>query len=1057
MEPAILLGLFTFFAIYGLWHPIPLTTVGPYSPLPVRIAGTIQLTATTNSALSLFRNVMWPVRNSTSFLDHSLNGSTLILQKPLEDFLLGWEHKLEEHMGKYTDIPIPTVTTCTPTPTLKSTVTNTVWPEYYTTHPEYDEWVGYTLYWFVKQEAKRNPNMYTAAILFFVFNYWLVLSARRLESRQKLGVTSVFPADGPNKIQNELAAHNIRLNLIEAKVDGLLSTPASSSGESRNNRSSSASERISSLKDTVHDLQQFQEFSTNQSERLKSEFESLQEKLTKMRRDIVSLKEESEARSERSAGHISSIMDMIKELKEGSGRPKHVNPLADMVSVKESASTGLKPKFELLQEQITELKRAITSKEESDNGFTEQISFMRDMINELKKDSEKRKNQLVGMAAPVKGDVPAGLESELELLQEQITNLRQDTDSIKEESESSITEHVASIRGAIKEQKKDCERAKQVSQQTNLAIKEDVSNLKSEIRKLQLKLEEPTSETSAIDIEKLKASLVDLQQDTVTPRALDQLSTRLEKIENVVHLKPWSVEGEKVNSRISTFSTRLQALESSALADKSLLSLQDQLDSLSSKLDYTECSLKELTEGSATKFEHKSLLATVTHLEDSIEQWKTIPQKAPIGATNEEDAVKLVDLKKSYLDLISQVREDRDAVATLISSDIPKQRTEDYSQLTKVIEQSIDQLGKKIASRYARVEDVRKCLNILHPEGDIKPIDLVRLKKKVSDVENFAYSTENNLMMAKERITDSEQRIETLREGNATNYKDIRRCLGQLGLSVTTIPLTEPINPKPVPTDPVGTGPRKPVHIDMSVGRKAGSLPASVSKELKDQNISRYDPRYKGDDKLTSHSSGSSAASDNPIGTRQKENFSRFDPRYKGNDSNPEPSFSKGSKDTPEVTKNKNISRYDPRYQEDDKFKSSSYPDSGSPGTSKGRGKLNPKAEVFGNPPKGSGNGSLASRVSFAPSTPVGGRKLEVDEITPANKDEHSLESPAQPPSSLEGLKGGTPGNEERKEDSSVTVVPLDVDAAKAPLAYPESAAEKLPEESPASKPGDSK
>ncbi|EEQ30515.1 hypothetical protein McanMca71_000779 [Microsporum canis] len=1010
-----------------------MTTVNPYSPLPARIAGSIQLTATTNSALSVFRNVMWPAANSTVYLNDSLNNATLILNDHFEDFINKWDRKFEELRVEIAEPSIPTTTISNPTPTSPVTATNTIWPEFYTTHREYNEWVGYTLYCFVKQEVKRNPNIYTAATIFILVNYWLVLSARRSELVQKRGATKGLSTDGTNEARDQLSAQNARLELLEAKVDGLLFAPATDLTDGQHRLSRNAPGRVPPLNDTRHDIRRAQRISINQSERL--EFASLQEQLEVMRQDLVSLKNTSEARSER----INFMIDTITEFKKDAQTEKCTNRLEDIASIKKSVSEELKSEIESIRAQITDLEHAaISFREESKKSIADHMSSIIYTINGLQKESEraKRKGQLADLAS-IK-EMSREHKSECELLQEQITDLQHSTSTLKEESEECITKHVSTIISTINELKKDSETAKRMNHAPAIdSVKKDVSNLKHSMKKLEHELDEKRDDARAIDLHKLKASVEALQQDKTG--ALKEFSIRLDRVGEVLQSQPWMAESETFNQRISNVTSKLQALERSTQTEKSLSFLQSQLESLSTKVDFTETSLKELKGETATKFEHKSLLMEVKHLEGRIQQWETIPQKGPVSVVN-EDSVKLRDLGKNYVDLMSQFAEIKDAFASLVSSDIPKQRSEDHNQVTEAIRQSASQLEKKIKSQYAREEDVRKCLNVIQPEGG-KPIDLRSLKERLSDIENYAYGTKNDLIMAKERITDSEQHIETLREGNATNYKDIRRCLGKLGLPGSVVSLSEPINPKHVPAES-----KPPVHIDMSVGRKINAPQSSSPQDRGDKNISQFDPRYKGDGKPTG-SGSSSAATQDLVGVNQKENRNRFDENDKRSDSNTEPSPSKVSDGLLETRQDKNISRYDPRYKGDDKFRSS-YSESGSPGMSKTRGNLNPKAESFGESSKRQGNRSLALKASFSPL--VFGRKVNQEAEEPAENKadtgEHSSQSSVQASTPQEEHQGGPRENEEKNADSPSALDHSDGKDSISPLA--DTAAEKSPEES---------
>ncbi|EFQ97457.1 hypothetical protein MGYG_00498 [Nannizzia gypsea CBS 118893] len=943
MEPAIFFGLFIIFTIYGFWHPIPLTTINPHFPLPARVAGTIQLTATTNSAVSVFRNVLWPDSNPTAPSNESLHTITPLLKDQLQVFLNKWDHKLEEHISANAERLISRVTDCTPTPTLQAMVTNIIDPELHPIHLDYNNWFGFTFYRFAKKEVRRNPNMYTLAAIFVFVNFWLARSARRFDVREKLEVTKEIPADKMKEIHDELLAHNARLHLVEAKVEGLLIAPTAALTEGQRQVSRRGSERSSQIGDPEKFPGRIQVLPVSQPGR--SEFESLQQQLTAMRQDLISLKSDSETHSEHFSENMNVVMSTIKELQKDTRSNSHARILKDAASIRNIVLEELELQFSPLQNRISDIEHYTSSSRENSEKIASQISRIMDAIHELKRESEKAERKLLALAS-TKTARSKDHEFEFDALQKQVAELRRTTDVLKDELNGNISRQTFSRMNEMKEGS-----ARDICIDL---VKKEMAKFESSLRNV-----EERNGTKSQDLQHLRDSLEALQE--ASTRSLKEVSDRLDKAVDEIQSKPWTVEREQLTQWGTNVETRLQGLECNALTENNLNPILTQLELLNTKVELVDTLFKRMEDETATKFEHKSLFTDVKDLEGRVNQWESTHQKDPASAMKEEHVVKLRDLGKNCVELRSEIVEIKDHITALISDELPQRHSEIFDKLTESIRLNTTQIEKNFEDRYAHKGDVLRCLNVLQLEGN-KLIDLQRLKKNLSEVENYAYGTQNNLNLAVERITDNEQHIESLREGNAINYKDIRRCLEKLGLSGTIMPLSAPINPKPVPGES-----KPPVHIDLSVGRKINSPSLSSTQDRGDKNISRFDPRYKEDDKSTS--------------------------------SNAEPSVSKGTEKLKEINKGKNIGRHDPNYQDSrDKFRKS-YPEPGSSEASKARGKMNPMAESFGERPKSDGDRSLASRASLSQSKFAENEKLEAEATTAkeeSSKSEDYSQSPAQ-------------------------------------------------------------
>ena len=931
MEPTIVFGLFTLFTIYGLWYPIPLTTINPHFPLPARIAGTIQLTATTNSAVSMFRNVMWPDSNPRPPSNESLlNNITPSINDQLQEFFDKWDYKLEKHITENAERPISTVTSySTPTPTLQAMVTNIIEPQSYPASLDYNSWVGYTFYQFAEKEVTRNPNMYTLAAIFILVNYWLVRSARQPEVREELEAAKEVPIDKIKELRDELIAHNARLHLVEVKVEGL------ALADDQRRFSRTASRQIPQVGESKQASAKAQTLpgTLPASQPGKPEFDSLQEQLTEMRQDLVSLKSNSETRAEQLSENIASVMSTIKELQKESESTSRTRIVNDAALVKKGVFEDLKSELTPLSDRISDIE-AYTSSSRGELGrFTSQISQIMDSINLLRREFEKVKRKLPADLASIKTEMSREHKLEFDAVEKQIIELRRAACLSRDELDDHLSQRVSSIMGIINEAKEDSASDAPID-----PIKKEMASLKSSLKAVEHAVKEIGDETKSQDVHRLRVSLEALQAESA--RSLQELSNRLDIVMQDMQVESWRVKHQQFDQWIAMVESKLQGLEHSTLTESNLLPVLSQVETLNTKVDLNDSLLKRVEDECATKFEQKTLHSDVKHLEGRVNQLESIPQKDPPSTIKEEHTIKLRDLSKSCVDLRSEIGEIKDTLTTLISDEVPKYRSKTFDKLTESVRLSTSQIERDIEARYARKEDVLKCLTALQLDGK-RPIDLQRLKKDLSEIENYAYATQNNLNLAVERITDNEQHIETLREGNATNYKDIRRCLDKLGISGTIVPLSAPINPKPVPGES-----KPPVHIDLSVGKKSISQVSSNSQDRGDKNISRFDPRYKGDDK--------------PVGSDIESNLSKRSESLK-----------KINQDK------KNISRYDPRYQGSDKFRKS-YPDPGSSEAPKAKGKPNPKADSFEERPKSSRDRSPASRASVAQSESAGKEKTEV-------------------------------------------------------------------------------
>lgn len=940
MEPTIFFGLFTLFTIYSLWYPIPLTTINPRFPLPARIARTIQLTATTNSAVSMFRNVMWPDSNPRPPSNESLpNNITPLINDQLQEFLDKWDYKLEKHITENAERPVSTVTSySTPTPTLQAMMANIIEPQSYPDPLDYNSWVGYTFYQFAEKEVRRNPNMYTLAAIFILVNYWLVRSARRSEVREELEAVKEVPIDKIKELRDELIAHNARLHLVEVKVEGL------ALADDQRRFSRTASRQIPQVGESE---QASTEAQTSPGilpacQPGKPEFDSLQEQLTEMRQDLVSLKSNSETRSEHLSENIASVMSTIKELQKESESTSRTRIMNDAVSVKKSVFEDLKSELTPLSDRISDIEAYSSSSRGELGRFAIQVSQIMESINVLRREFEKVKRKLSAELASIKTEISREHKLELDAVEKQIIELRQTACLSRDELDDHLSQRISSIMGIINEAKEDSASGVPID-----SVKKEMASLKSSLKVVEHAMKEIGDETKNQDVHHLRVSLEALQAEST--RSLQELSSRLDMAMQDIQVESWRVKHQQFDQWIAMVESKLQGLEHRSLTESNLLPVLSQLEALNTKVDLNDSLFKRVEDECATKFEQKSLYADVKHLEGRVNQLESIPQKDPSSTMKEEHIIKLRDLGKSCVDLRSEIGEIKDTLTALISDEIPKHRSETLDKLTESVRLSTSQIEKDIEARYAHKEDVLKCLNSLQLDGK-KPIDLQRLKKDLSEIENYAYATQNNLNLAIERITDNEQHIETLREGNATNYKDIRRCLDKLGISGTIVPLSAPIKPKPVPGES-----KPPVHIDLSVGKKFNSQVSSSSLDRGDKNISRFDPRYKGDDK--------------PVGSDIESNLS------------------KRSEPLKKTSQGKNISRYDPRYQGSDKFRKS-FPEPGSSEASKAEGKLNLTADSFVERPKSSGDRSRASRASVAQSEFAGKEKTEVEMTTAKEKPE---------------------------------------------------------------------
>ncbi|EGE01803.1 hypothetical protein TEQG_00848 [Trichophyton equinum CBS 127.97] len=935
MEPTIIFGLFTLFTIYGLWYPIPLTTINPHFPLPARIAGTIQLTVTTNSAVSMFRNVMWPDLNpSTPPNEPLLNNVTPLIKNQFQEFLDKWDYKLEKHITENTECPISTVTSySTPTPTLQTMTANITEPQSYPAPLDFNSWVGYTFYQFAEKEVRRSPNMYTLAAIFILVNYWLVRSARRPEVREELEAAKEVPIDKLKELRDELLAHKARLHLVEVKVEGL------ALADDQRRFSRTAPRQIPQVGESEQAAAEAQTLPASQPG--KPEFDSLQEQLTEMRQDLVSLKSSSETRSEQLSENIAFVMNTIKELQKESESTSRTRIMNDMVSVKKSVLEDLKSQLTPLSNRISDMEASTSSPGGELGRFASQMSQTMESINVLRREFERVKRKLPADLASIKTEISREYKLKFDAVEKQVLELKQTACLSKDELDDILPQRVSSIMGIIDEAKEDSASGAPID-----SVKKEMAGLKSSLKAVEHAVKEIGDKTKRQDVHHLRVSLEALQAEST--RSLQELSSRLDIVMQDIQVE-WRVKHQQFDQWIAMVESKLQGLEHSALAESNLLSVLSQLEALNTKVELNDSLFKRVEDECATKFEQKSLSADVKLLEGRVNQLESIPQKDPPSAMKEEHIIKLRDLGKSYVALRSQIGEIKDTLTTLISDEIPQHHSETLDKLTESIRLRTSQIEKDIEARYAYKEDVLKCLNALQLDGK-RPIDLQRLKKDLSEIENYAYTTQNILNLAVERITDNEQHIETLREGNATNYKDIRRCLDKLGISGTIVPLSAPIKPKPVPGEP-----KPPVHIDLSVGKKSNSQVSSSPQDRGDKNISRFDPRYKGNDK--------------PVGSDIESNLS------------------KRSESLKKTSQDKNISRYDPRYQGSDKFRKS-YPEPGSSEASKAKGKLNPKADSFEERPKSSGNGSPASRASVAQSESTGKENTEVEMMTENEKPE---------------------------------------------------------------------
>lgn len=194
MELYLLVGVFTLLTSIGFYLPVPLTNIHPDRPLPDRLVGALQLTATGECAARIYNYL------STS------------QRRDADAYVLGADPKIHEIHTTYTPIldrfqqdtaqrtlqdfqePPQTVTIF-----VTSTITDhfgagqTIMPDNIYEVPTNPEWVLSRWIVLFEDAIVRHPNMYTTVILLFAFGTWLLSRSRNSkisESHNKTPVSS---------------------------------------------------------------------------------------------------------------------------------------------------------------------------------------------------------------------------------------------------------------------------------------------------------------------------------------------------------------------------------------------------------------------------------------------------------------------------------------------------------------------------------------------------------------------------------------------------------------------------------------------------------------------------------------------------------------------------------------------------------------------------------------------------------------------------------------------------------------------------------------------------
>ncbi|KAK2737252.1 hypothetical protein FQN57_000419 [Myotisia sp. PD_48] len=393
MHPIALLGVFSFFTLYGLWFPIPFTAINPYTRFPARIAGSLQLTASTNVVASVVSKIARRTINSTHNDDAILRNGDSSLDSPIEDILSKWEREAE-----YSSTTTTLMSTETNTPIL-STTAQSAWPDYYAsgyiTDPEQTEWIFYILYESLKQEAKRYPNMYTFLVVVVSLNVWALRSICHHNLNQSASVASRLPASSrededrnirpaqlqqsnstsPNEgfmskffaleqqvqdISNSVtnwplelapgAVENITAQIanLQVRVEELASTTANLQ-QNRHERSPSTSPSFESLKNEARQLTEKQGYSATVSVSLRKEFENLQTQVSDLKTSSASLEKNSRNRSESTAALIEQVM----ELRASSENANNQNLREDLI-VLQAAVVEIESQLKSLQQRPLE-------------------------------------------------------------------------------------------------------------------------------------------------------------------------------------------------------------------------------------------------------------------------------------------------------------------------------------------------------------------------------------------------------------------------------------------------------------------------------------------------------------------------------------------------------------------------------------------------------------------------------------------------------------------------------------------------------------------------------
>ncbi|OJD27588.1 hypothetical protein ACJ73_01010 [Blastomyces percursus] len=269
MEPYLLIGVFTLLTSIGFYLPVPFTNIHPDRPLSERLVDALQLTATGECAARLYSYLSTPHQNDTDSYafetDPKVHDTRTTTYTPIPENL---QQGNAQRALQASQNPSQTVTMF-----LTSTITgpygagHTIMPGNIYEVPTNPEWVLSRWSLQLEDEMLRNPNMYTAIILLFVFATWLFSRSRHSEISGSYDTTLLASKGADTEflqsltrlfelmISSQINTTNTTPNILETSNAGLQHVQEQVNLLQTEQKSEITSARFASLTDLVGALE----------------------------------------------------------------------------------------------------------------------------------------------------------------------------------------------------------------------------------------------------------------------------------------------------------------------------------------------------------------------------------------------------------------------------------------------------------------------------------------------------------------------------------------------------------------------------------------------------------------------------------------------------------------------------------------------------------------------------------------------------------------------------------------------------------------------------------